>query len=509
MSLQTPLQSSWNDRVVYTFPGLTGGSGGTRGPTGATGSPGPTGDPGITGAPGLTNGEPFYLWPSIPSADVSGAYVLSVTREIATTTQSAPITAIATVIGKYVTEIGVPSVSYVAAGTFSYSIYAYTSNPSNTASLGACFIIYDADGVTAVVYGPTSFVAVKSTNPFSPTLCTFTTTLPDTIPTTISNRIGVNISVYDTVLAGNTITVMGGGNTPSLVTTSVALTSGGGTTGPTGCTGPANGNLPIATNFGDYLYWNTTSNAYVVGDSKISLGGHAGESNQGNYGVAVGSSAGNVNQAEKTVAIGYYAGLTNQAQWCVAVGNEAGKDTQGQQAVAVGIDAGQSNQGAFGVAVGAGAGASNQGGFTLALGSQAGRVSQGGYATAIGTSAAYTGQGQYAVAIGANAGYTNQQQASVAIGAYAGNATQGADAVAIGNAAGNTNQGTSCVAIGTNAGYNGQHANSIVISAQNTALNTANPSALYIAPIRQLTNPNGGPVNSLWWNPLDSEVCRN
>jgi len=196
--------------------------------------------------------------------------------------------------------------------------------------------------------------------------------------------------------------------------------------GDTGATGPE-GPTPQGTTWGDYLYWNNTTSAWVVGDQNITLGAYAGASSQGINAVAVGNNAGQISQQDSAVAVGSYAGQVNQGTGSVAVGNLAGFDTQHSSAVAIGFSAGHSDQGIEAVAIGSGAG--------------------------------YSSQQNYALAIGANAGQHSQ--------------------------------GTGAVAIGNNAGVNSQHANSIVINAQNTGLDTQEGGALYIAPIRNNTSATG------------------
>ena len=81
--------------------------------------------------------------------------------------------------------------------------------------------------------------------------------------------------------------------------------------------------------------------------------------------------------------------------------------------------------------------------------------------------------------------------------------------IALGYGAGLSNQSSFAVALGAYAGQTNQSNNTIVINASGSALNTTTASSFYINPIRQATNPNGGPVGSLWWNSGTSEVCRN
>ena len=81
-------------------------------------------------------------------------------------------------------------------------------------------------------------------------------------------------------------------------------------------------------NYGDYQYWNGAK--WDVGDSKVAIGGHAGQSTQGAYSVAIGNNAGQSNQGAYSVAIGANAGLNNQWPSSIvinATGNELDAST--------------------------------------------------------------------------------------------------------------------------------------------------------------------------------------
>lgn len=75
-------------------------------------------------------------------------------------------------------------------------------------------------------------------------------------------------------------------------------------------TPPPTPGFPVATNFGDYIYYNGAD--WTVGDTKITLGGYAGQTNQGNNATAVGYFAGTTNQGDESVAIGHNAGNSGQ-----------------------------------------------------------------------------------------------------------------------------------------------------------------------------------------------------
>jgi len=84
-----------------------------------------------------------------------------------------------------------------------------------------------------------------------------------------------------------------------------------GTTGPTGrsCkgdTGPTgpNGTLSqVGINNGDYLYWSSTTNSFVVGDRQVQIGGNAGLNNQGTGSIALGYNAGVNSQYANSIII--------------------------------------------------------------------------------------------------------------------------------------------------------------------------------------------------------------
>ena len=130
-------------------------------------------------------------------------------------------------------------------------------------------------------------------------------------------------------------------------------------------TPPATPGFPVATNFGDYIYYNGAD--WTVGDTKITLGGYAGQTNQGNNATAVGYFAGTTDQGEGSVAIGYDSANVSQGTYAVAVGAHAAYTGQKTGAVAVGTSAGNTNQNPYAVAIGAYAGVLNQASNTIIL----------------------------------------------------------------------------------------------------------------------------------------------
>lgn len=275
-----------------------------------------------------------------------------------------------------------------------------------------------------------------------------------------------------------------------------------GVTGAVGPTGPAGSgsSLPAGTNYGDYLFWNSNTSTYAVGDANVVIGGNAGKTNQGTNAVAIGSNAGNNNQSSNAVAVGVSAGQNTQGGSSVAIGQFAGNSVQGSSAVAVGPTSGRTNQKNFAVAIGSNAGGANQGTSSVAIGSLSGFNTQGTAAVAIGSSAGNAVQGANAVAVGSGAGSNNQGENAVSIGRSAGSQTQssgstaigfqagfiqqGLNAVAVGALAGNSNQGANAVAIGNRAGASNQAANSIVLNATGNVVNADISNAFYVAPVR-------------------------
>jgi len=117
--------------------------------------------------------------------------------------------------------------------------------------------------------------------------------------------------------------------------------------------------LPVGSNFGEYLYFNGGGFA-VGGDTKIALGSNSGSTLQGMLAVAFGLAAGQSNQGMAAVAIGSDTGQIQQGPASVAIGSDAGQIRQGPAAVAIGMGAGMSNQGMASVAIGYNAGLNHQ-----------------------------------------------------------------------------------------------------------------------------------------------------
>jgi len=253
-------------------------------------------------------------------------------------------------------------------------------------------------------------------------------------------------------------------------------------------TGSTGSSLQSGTNYSDYLYWDTSSSSWSVGDSKIHIGSNAGYTGQGESSVAIGSNAGLIDQSNNSIAIGSYAGYQTQGRLAISIGNFAGYQKQGETTVSVGSSAGYQTQGDFAVAVGSYAGYQTQGKSAVAVGSFAGYKTQDEYTVAIGSFSGNQNQGPYSIAIGSNAGSVDQSNNSIAIGSYAGATRQGPYSIAIGNLAAETNQPEK----------------QIVINASDVSLNGVESNAFYVNPIRNATAP-----YVLYYDSSTCEVVKN
>jgi len=162
----------------------------------------------------------------------------------------------------------------------------------------------------------------------------------------------------------------------------------------------------------------------------------------------------------------------------------------GVEAVSIGKNTGSG--GDYSQAIGNNAGNTGQGVAAVALGSQSGETSQGDKAVAVGQYAGQTTQSSQAIAIGNNAGKTTQGSYAVAIGRNAGETTQGAGGIAVGSGAGKTTQGLSGIAIGYLAGESNQGGGAIAIGANAGTLNQAADSIILNASNTALENTQTG-----------------
>ena len=170
------------------------------------------------------------------------------------------------------------------------------------------------------------------------------------------------------------------------------------------------------------------------------------------------------------IRIGCDAGKFNQIKESIAIGKCAGR-TGHISSIGIGVFAGEINQfSSIGIGIGAGRG----------------------------------NQLRDSVAIGIGAGNNNQNTSALAIGKASGNDNQGTGSIAIGNSAGNTEQGENSIAIGNLAGGQTAHANTIILNASGSNVNSENAKRFYVNPIRE-TGSTGG-LYPLYYNPINHEI---
>jgi hypothetical protein len=248
--------------------------------------------------------------------------------------------------------------------------------------------------------------------------------------------------------------------------------------------------------------------------------------------IAIGTQQKPQNQASGSIAIGIHSGLINQGTGSIAVGTNAGRNNQGSCSIAIGVNAGFTGQPDHTIILNATETALNgttanacyidpirsqqttttvyynlsSKELTYGPAVQPGGMPLGttysdylfwdptsttwGIGSAdihIGGNAGLSNQGTLAIAVGSYAGQNTQGSSAVAVGAFAGQIQQSINGVAVGAFAGQSAQGTSSVSIGYKAGQTSQHANTIVLNATGTALNTTTANALFAAPVRNTT----------------------
>jgi hypothetical protein len=137
----------------------------------------------------------------------------------------------------------------------------------------------------------------------------------------------------------------------------------------------------------------------------------------------------------------------------------------------------------YSIAIGSSAGLTSQNAGAVALGYQAGMTAQMG-AVAVGSRAGEVTQGNGGVAVGVDAGRTNQGLHGIAIGKFAGNSNQSQKGIAIGYQTGETSQGEYSIAIGERAGETNQHANTIILNASTSPLNSVQTDQFIVKPVR-------------------------
>lgn len=159
------------------------------------------------------------------------------------------------------------------------------------------------------------------------------------------------------------------------------------------------------------------------------------------------------------VSLGFVAGSFQQGDNSIAIGNQAGATQQGSNCIAMGLESGVLDQNNDGIALGYYSGRQNQGVGGIAIGREAGRGFQNPYAIAIGYETAPASQGQYSIALGYQSG----------------------------------NDGLGAV---------NQHANSIIINATGSPLQSNGTNRCFVAPIRNDTSKQ----NQVQYNTATNEV---
>ena len=271
-----------------------------------------------------------------------------------------------------------------------------------------------------------------------------------------------------------------------------------------------------------------TSGQTTQGTKAIAIGYQSGFTTQGTSAIAIGDTAGNVEQSIECIAIGKNAGAGASVTATYVSGGVSGDpitmvvdDTTGiipgmritgtgftytlleqqqkvlsvDNATTITIDAIANNgtpsgtltfksaQEFYSIAIGSSAGLTSQNAGAVALGYQAGMTAQMG-AVAVGSRAGEVTQGNGGVAVGVDSGRTNQGLHGIAIGKFAGNSNQSQKGIAIGYQTGETSQGEYAIAIGERAGETNQHANTIILNASTSPLNSVQTDQFIVKPVR-------------------------
>jgi hypothetical protein len=116
----------------------------------------------------------------------------------------------------------------------------------------------------------------------------------------------------------------------------------------------------IGTSNGNYIYWSSSLNKWIVGSKNVNIGNNTGQNSQESSSVAIGDNAGQNFQGKQSVSIGSSAGNYTQGNFAIAIGPDAGNSTQGNFAIAIGADAGLNSQGEYAIAIGSSAGRDKQ-----------------------------------------------------------------------------------------------------------------------------------------------------
>ena len=254
------------------------------------------------------------------------------------------------------------------------------------------------------------------------------------------------------------------------------------------------------------------------GSNTISIGNYAGSSGQQNFSIAMGYAAGKSDQKERSIAIGYKAGELNQHSQTIIINAQDAslnsvdpsafyvapiRKAANKQLLYYDISSKEITYDLWNVSCGDISDVSNiyfcngtailgPSGTHLTISGDLDMscnriydVSKLGFCCNIIIDASMCPSGN--IAIGNNIGIDDASN-TISIGNYAGSSGQQNFSIAMGCEAGKTDQSKNAIAIGYKAGELNQHSQTIIINAQDASLNSVDPSAFYVAPIRQAAN---------------------
>ncbi len=353
--------------------GPAGGGGGGTGFTGPTGAIGPTGPAGSGGGGNINLTGTYYsdyiYWNSYSGAWAVGSDTVHLGRDAGYTGQGFDAIAIGSNAGRLnqqsnAISMGIDS-GFNTQGTNSIAIgnqagYSIQQESAIAIGLGAGYATQGTgsiaigfqsgninQGIYSIALGANAGINAQAD--FSIVLNASDTVVLDTsasgfyVNPVNSQPSSTYVLSYDPVSYEIGYVPSGGGSVGPTGSTGPAGTPGGptGPTGPQGIqgpTGPSNGGggLNVTGAFwGDYLYWNNSTNQWVVGSSNITLGQNAGATSQQTGAVALGNQAGRYIQGTGSVAIGLRSGFTGQGEYSVAIGYNAGPTGQASNSIAI------------------------------------------------------------------------------------------------------------------------------------------------------------------------------
>ena len=361
-------------QVAYSIIGPTGTTGyqgyqgfqgaGYQGSTGPTGYQGYQGYQGATGYQGVagnvSGGVTLYLdgpTTTYAGTTIQDQSILIPDLSAQTSLISGPQNNTTIQIADFLSPTGVLSSTVIPGGLWDLNIFASSSNSSVSFYYGVAYV--DQNGTSNRVNMATG--TVGSATPFSSLtsqLYTSSLYVPTTVVPDVTKRIIISLFFYFSSGGNRTATLYMRDSTNSHIHTTLISPQS------------------VGTYWGDYQYWNPTTNNWNIGSESIVLGRNAGYTGQATYAVAVGYQAGQTNQGTSAIAIGNSAGRGTQGQYSVAMGYFAGYANQLSGAVSIGYQAGSTSQQQFGIAIGNLAGAYSQGASSIAIGSLSGQTNQ-------------------------------------------------------------------------------------------------------------------------------------